>query len=142
RARADSPDALHDVLRRVGDLTAEEAAERAAGDAAAWLEQLADERRAVALRVGGDRRWVAAEDAGLYRDALGAVPPSGLPDAFIADVPDAMARLARRYARTHGPFEASELRARYGVDLTPVLQGLERQGELARGELRPGGTRR
>jgi ATP-dependent Lhr-like helicase len=85
---------------------------------------------------------MAAEDAGLYRDALGAVPPSGLPAAFLADVPDAMVRLARRYARTHGPFETAQLRERYGVDLTPVLEGLERAGELVRGELRPGGTRR
>ena len=144
RTRAEHPDALHDVLRRVGDLTADEAAERvvAGADAGAWLEQLAGERRAVTLRVGGERRWVAAEDAGLYRDALGAVPPSGLPDVFLEDVPDALERLARRYARTHGPFESSRARARYGLDLTPVLAGLERAGDLVRGELRPGGTER
>ena len=76
-----------------------------------------------------------------YRDALGAVPPSGLPEAFLADVPDAMERLVRRCARTHGPFETRALRERYGLDLTPVLAGLERAGELVRGELRPGGTR-
>ena len=103
RTRADSVDALHDVLRRVGDLTLDEAVQR--GGTRAWLEQLRGERRAIELRVGGEKRWVAAEDAGLYRDALGAVPPSGLPEAFIADVPDAMERLVRRYARTHGPFE-------------------------------------
>ena len=87
RTRADSVDALHDVLRRVGDLTLDEAKLR--GGTQAWLEQLRGERRAIELRVGGEKRWVAAEDAGLYRDALGAVPPSGLPEAFIADVPDA-----------------------------------------------------
>jgi ATP-dependent Lhr-like helicase len=70
------------------------------------------------------------------------VPPSGLPDAFVADAPDALERLARRWARAHGPFESGELRARYGIDLTPVLAGLERAGDLVRGELRPGGTRR
>ncbi len=75
----------------------------------AWLEQLGAERRAVRLRVGGEPRWIAAEDAGLYRDALGAVPPSGLPEVFLEDVPNAMERLVRRFARTHGPFEASEL---------------------------------
>ena len=85
RTRADSVDALHDVLRRVGDLTLDEAKLR--GGTKAWLEQLRGERRAIELRVGGEKRWVAAEDAGLYRDALGAVPPSGLPEAFIADVP-------------------------------------------------------
>jgi ATP-dependent Lhr-like helicase len=140
RTRADSVDALHDVLRRVGDLTGDELAPR--GGSAEWLEALAGERRAVRLRVGGEPRWIAAEDAGLYRDALGAVPPSGLPEAFLEDVPDAMERLVRRWARTHGPFEAEALRDRYGLDLTPVLAALERAGELVRGELRPGGTQR
>jgi ATP-dependent Lhr-like helicase len=70
------------------------------------------------------------------------VPPSGLPEAFVADVPDALERLARRYGRTHGPFTSDELKARYGIDLTPVLAGLEREGDLMRGELRPGGTER
>ena len=144
RTRADSVDALHDVLRRVGDLTLEELRLRAAPgtDVAGWLDRLGGERRAVVLRVGGEERWVAAEDAGLYRDALGAVPPGGLPAAFLTDVPDAMERLVRRWARTHGPFEGRVLRDRYGLDLTPVLAGLERAGELVRGELRPGGTER
>ena len=53
-----------------------------------------------------------------------------------------MERLVRRWARTHGPFEGRQLRDRYGLDLTPVLAGLERAGELVRGELRPGGTQR
>ena len=140
RTRADNVDALHDVLRRIGDLTFDEAVQRGGTDA--WLEQLRGERRAIELRVGGEKRWVAAEDAGLYRDALGAVPPSGLPEAFIADVPDAMERLVRRYARTHGPFETRALRDRYGLDLTPVLERLEQAGDLVRGELRPGGTQR
>jgi ATP-dependent Lhr-like helicase len=61
---------------------------------------------------------------------------------FLEDVPDAMERLVRRYARTHGPFEANALKERYGLDLTPVLAALERAGDLVRGELRPGGTRR
>ena len=108
RTRADTVDGVHDVLRRVGDLTLDEAKLR--GGTKAWLDQLRGERRAIELRVGGEKRWVAAEDAGLYRDALGAVPPSGLPEAFIADVPDAMERLVRRYARTHGPFETRALR--------------------------------
>ena len=127
RAKADSVDALHDVLRRVGDLTLDEALAR--GGTQAWLEQLKGERRAMFLRVGGEQRWVAAEDAGLYRDALGAVPPSGLPEAFIADVPDAMERLVKRYARTHGPFE-SRRAAR------PLRPGLHARAGAARVERR------
>jgi ATP-dependent Lhr-like helicase len=144
RTRADSADALHDVLRRIGDLTLDELRTRAVpgADVVAWLDRLGAERRAIVVRVGGEERWVAAEDAGLYRDALGAVPPGGLPAAFLDDVPDAMERLVRRWARTHGPFEGRVLRDRYGLDLTPVLAGLEHAGELVRGELRPGGTQR
>jgi ATP-dependent Lhr-like helicase len=148
RLRARSADELHDVLRQLGDLTVAEAAERIAvddrGAAAAWLARLGDERRAVALCIGGGERWIAAEDAGLYRDALGARAPSAadLPTPFLAEVPDALDRLARRWARTHGPFESADLRGCYGIDLTPILAGLETAGELVCGELRPGGTQR
>jgi len=141
RTRAETRDALADVLRRVGDLTLDEVRARVLPgiDAARLLDTLAAERRAVRLRIGGEPRWVAADDAGLYRDALGAVPPGGLPDAFTADVPGALRVLAARYARTHGPFTTGELRARYAVDPTTTLEALERDGEIVRGELRPGG---
>ncbi|MDQ3768709.1 MAG: DEAD/DEAH box helicase, partial [Actinomycetota bacterium] len=144
RTRAQTADALGDVLRRVGDLSGPEVAERVAPglDAQAMLATLERERRAIRLRVGGQERWVAADDAGLYRDALGAVPPGGLPGAFTADVPDALVKLAARYARTHGPFTTGELRERYGVDPSSALAALETAGDLVRGELRPGGTTR
>ena len=102
RTRAETRDALADVLRRVGDLTTAEAQDRvlAGIEALPMLEQLEAERRAVRLRVGGEQRWVAADDAGLYRDALGVVPPSGLPEAFVADV-EAPLRSARRALGAH-----------------------------------------
>ena len=142
--QAGTRDALHDVLRTVGDLTGAEAGLRVLPDvdAAAMLEELRAERRAIAIRVGGEERWIDAADAGLYRDALGVAPPGGLPAAFLEDVPDALTRLVRRYAATHGPFTLDELRARYGVDPSAVLSQLERDGELVRGELRPGGSER
>ena len=144
RTRADSRDALADVLRRLGDLTDAEVADRvlAGLDAAAMLAELERERRAVRLRVGGEERWIAADDAGLYRDAFGAVAPGGLPEAFMADVPAPLEKLVARYARTHGPFTTRELRERYLVDPTSALAALEREGELVRGELRPGGMER
>jgi ATP-dependent helicase Lhr and Lhr-like helicase len=144
RTRAATRDELHDVLRRVGDLTEAEAAQRvhAGIDAAALLEQLAGERRAVRLRIGGEQRWIDAADAGMYRDALGVAPPGGLPEAFLEDVPDAFVRLLRRYAQTHGPFTTGEPRERYGLDPTPALKELERAGDVVRGELRPGGSER
>ncbi|HEX7609887.1 MAG TPA: DEAD/DEAH box helicase, partial [Solirubrobacteraceae bacterium] len=142
--RATGRDGLHDVLRHVGDLDREEVRERVfqGVDADALLDELQRERRAIGVRVGGGERYVAADEAGLYRDALGVMPPGGLPEAFIADVPDALRELVARYARTHGPFSAEELRARYGVDVGAVLRELERNGELVRGELRPGGSER
>jgi ATP-dependent helicase Lhr and Lhr-like helicase len=144
RTRAANRDALADILRRLGDLTAAEAADRvlAGLDAAAMLAELERERRAVRVRVGGDERWIAADDAGLYRDALGVVPPGGLPEAFLTDVDAPLEQVTARYARTHGPFTTGELRDRYGVDPTSALSALERAGALVRGELRPGGSER
>ncbi|HEX2103329.1 MAG TPA: DEAD/DEAH box helicase, partial [Solirubrobacteraceae bacterium] len=144
RTRAATADALGDVLRRLGDLSDAEVADRvlAGVDARALLETLEHERRAIRLRIGGESRWIAADDAGLYRDAFGAVPPGGLPEAFLADVERPLERIATRYARTHGPFTTAELRDRYGVDPSSALRTLERAGELVRGELRPGGAER
>ena len=141
---ARDPDRLHDLLRQLGDLSADEAEQRVAesGETADWLRQLEAQRRAVRVRLRGQERWIAAEEAGLYRDALGAVPPGGLPEAFLADVPDALLQLVRRYARTHGPFEGGELHRRLGIDAGAALELLEQRGELVRGELRPLGTQR
>ena len=144
RTQAANRDGLHDVLRRVGDLSTVEVASRvlAGIDAEPMLEDLLSERRALRVRVLGEQRWIDAADAGLYRDALGVAPPGGLPAAFLEDVPDALRRLLARYAATHGPFTTAELRARYGVDCSAVLRELERAGGLVRGELRPGGSER
>jgi ATP-dependent Lhr-like helicase len=137
--RATGRDGLQDVLRHVGDLSAEEIGERVfpGVDARGLLEELQRERRAVQVRVGGEQRFIAADEAGLYRDALGVMPPGGLPEAFLADVPDALSELVARYARTHGPFTTEELHERYRVDPASVLRELERGGEIVRGELRP-----
>ncbi len=142
--RPATADQLHDMLRALGDLSAEELAARVLDGVAPMpmLEQLVAGRRAVRVRLGGEERFIDAADAGLYRDALGAVPPGGLPDAFLADVPDALSQVVRRFAATHGPFTTAEVRERYGVDCGAVLSGLEREGDLVRGELRPGGSGR
>ncbi len=106
------------------------------------LRDLEKDRRAIRMRIGGEERWTASEDAGLFRDALGAVPPGGLPEAFLEEVEEPLARLVRRYARTHGPFTTKDVSERYGIDLGPVLRELEASGGLIRGELRPGGSER
>jgi ATP-dependent Lhr-like helicase len=94
------------------------------------------------MRIGGEERWIAAEDAGLYRDAFGAVPPGGLPEVFLDAVDEPLRKIVRRYARTHGPFTTGDVQRRYLVDPSSMLRELERSGHLVRGELRPGGTER
>jgi ATP-dependent Lhr-like helicase len=144
RTQATDRDGLADVLRRLGDLSRGETRARVlpALDSDQMLEVLVDERRAVKLRVGGEERWIAADDAGLYRDAFGAVPPGGLPAVFLESVERPTERLIARYARTHGPFTTADLRERWGVDPSSPLAALETAGDLVRGELRPGGSER
>ena len=144
RTQAVNADGVHDILRAVGDLTLDEVQARCHRGASAKriVDGLMAERRAVSMRIGGEDRFIASEDAGLYRDALGAVPPGGLPETFLEPVEEPLQRLARRYARTHGPFRTADLSTRYGVDPGPVLRELERAGSLVRGELRPGGMER
>ncbi|MDQ5895282.1 MAG: ATP-dependent helicase Lhr and Lhr-like helicase, partial [Actinomycetota bacterium] len=144
QGRASERDGLQQVLRRLGDLTATEAEERVAEgySAASMLENLLAERRAAKVRINGEERYIAAEDAGLYRDALGVSPPGGLPADFLEEREDPMVALLARYARTHGPFPTAWPRERYGVDPTPALKELEAGGTLVRGEIRPGGTER
>ena len=129
------PDELHDVLRRRGDLRAGEYDE---GQAAILLA----ERRALAVRFAGEERLIAAEDSGRYRDALGAMPPGGLPEAFLAGGPDSLRQLVLRFAKGRGPFTTAEAEERFGLALETLLHELERADLLVRGELRPGGSER
>ncbi len=142
--RAKDRDGLQQVLRRLGDLTAEECELRVEHgySAESMLEKLVKERRAAVVRIAGEERYIAAEYAGLYRDALGVPPPPGLPESFLEPVDDALVSLVRRYAATHVPFPTRQLAKRYGVDPSPALRELERAGELVRGELLPGGSSR
>ena len=131
-------DELHDLLRRVGDLRGEELD-------AGFAETLVRERRAFRARVGGAEAVIAAEDAGLYRDAFGVMPPGGLPEAFLEPVDDALERVFLRYARSRGPFTTREAVSRYGLEADAVetlLGALEARDLLVRGELRPGGIER
>ena len=155
RRRAHGPDALHDLLVRVGDLTRDEAAARVApprGEdaspsalAGAWTAVLLTERRAILVSLAGEERLAAAEDAGRLRDAFGVPPPPGLPDAFLEPVADPLGDVVARYARTHGPFTAADVGRRYGVVPERIEQALRRIAEAGRvleGEFRPGGIGR
>jgi ATP-dependent Lhr-like helicase len=130
-----SADQLHDKLRLRGDLRAGEYDPELAAP-------LIAERRALLVRIAGEERLIAAEDAGRYRDALGAMPPSGLPDVFLEGGPESLRQLVLRYAKGRGPFTTGEACERFGRDVSGVLVELERGDLLVRGELRPGGTER
>ncbi|MDQ1712954.1 MAG: ATP-dependent helicase Lhr and Lhr-like helicase [Frankiaceae bacterium] len=138
---ARSADEVADLLRVLGDLTTAEAVER--GALPAWLASLEEARRAIRVRLAGEERWVAAEDAARLRDALGVPLPVGLPEAFLEPVADPMGDLVSRYARTHGPFVAGEVAARLGTGAAVVTDALHRlaaSGRVMHGEFRPGGS--
>ena len=175
--RARDADELADVLARVGDLTAAELsyrcepecprlpsahdrdapgsaevdeaaapqAETASGER--WLGDLLAERRAVELRIAGEVRYVAVEDAARYRDALGCALPVGLPAAFMSDVltegADPLDELVARFAATHIPFEAEAAALRWGIPavrVTAALSRLETAKRVTRGAFRPDGA--
>ena len=130
-----------DLLRILGPLSTDEARQR--GVEPAWLVELEGVRRAIRVRLAGDERWAAIEDAGRLRDALGAALPVGIPEAFLEPVADPVADLVARYARTHGPFTTSEVADRFGLGTAVVLGALHRlaaSGRVVEGELRPGGS--
>ena len=183
--RARSADELHDVLRKVGDLTAAEidlrcvdrnapdpdvegdpvagpdsvadervdetdrAAEPAitgsSGVGQEWIDRLVVEKRAIEIGVGGEMRYAAAEDAARYRDAFGCAIPIGLPMAFTDPVARPLEELVGRYARTHGPFVATDVARRFDAPVERIagaLAALEGEDRLVIGEFRPEGVSR
>ncbi len=140
--RARDADEVHDLLRRLGDLSEDEIEQRARCTVSKALGQLADERRAVKVRLADESRWIAAENMAVYRDALGVVPPPGLPDVFLQPAEHPLQFLIQRYARSHGPFLARDVAQRFGLRAShtePVLHILVDTGTLVLGEIRPGG---
>ncbi|MFL6072115.1 MAG: DEAD/DEAH box helicase, partial [Mycobacteriales bacterium] len=138
RAR-DGEDAA-DMLRLLGGLATGEAVER--GVEPAWLVELEASRRVIRVRIAGQERWIAIEDAGRVRDALGVPLPVGVPEAFTEPVRDPLGDLLSRYARTHGPFTVAECAARFGLGPAVVADALGRlaaAGRVVSGEFRPGG---
>ena len=142
---ARSVDGVHDLLLRLGDLTAAEIAARSRIAAPEALAELLRTRRAITVNIAGEPRVLPVEYAGRYRDALGVPLPVGLPESLLSVSPTAAQDLARRYARTHGPFTTSDVAARYGLGRATaeaILKELSSSGRLLDGEFRPGGSGR
>ena len=134
-------DGAADLFRLVGDLRSDEAAAR--GVSAAWLEELGATRRVLSVRVAGEERFAAVEDAGRFRDALGVALPVGVPEAFTEPVADPVGDLIGRFARTHGPFHAEDCARRLGLGVAVVGATLSRlaiTGRVTSGEFRPHGS--
>jgi len=136
-------DGLHDLLLSLGDLSEAEIAARFEGEPP--LQALFAERRAFPFQAAGEKRWAAAEDAARFRDGLGASPPDGLPRELLEPVEDPLGDLVSRWARTHGPFRAEDLAARWDIGVAAVRSALARLLERERvleGEFLPGGRGR
>jgi ATP-dependent helicase Lhr and Lhr-like helicase len=144
--RARSADGVHDLLLKLGDLSQEEIARRVADPALLEaLPRLVRARRLLELRIAGEKRMVAAEDAARYRDALGIPLPPGLPVALLEPVAHPVLELVRRYARTHGPFPLRAAAERFGLDAEAVesaLRLLAQEGRVLEGGFLPGGVHR
>ncbi|HEY8653537.1 MAG TPA: crosslink repair DNA glycosylase YcaQ family protein, partial [Dermatophilaceae bacterium] len=134
-----------DLLRVLGAQPLQAILERCvegstAKDVSAWLVDLESDRRLIRMRIGGEERWAAIEDAGRLRDALGVALPVGVPQTFLEPVPDPLGDLVARYARTHGPFTARDVAAWLGLGMAVVADVLRRlvaSDRVVEGELRP-----
>jgi len=146
RYLARSADGIHDMLLSIGDVSPRELRERTlTADVASTVEGLLNARRVLQVRVAGEPRYIAVEDAARFRDALGVPLPPGLPESLLHPVADPLGDLALRFARTHAPFTAADFGARFGLataSAESVLLRLAGEGRLVEGEFRPGGTRR
>ena len=143
--RARDADELHDLVRLLGDLTIEEIVARSDMDPHDAVQRLHEAKRIIEVSVAGESRYVAAEDAARYRDALGAALPVGLPAAFTEPVSDPLGDLVARWAGTHGPFVPAEPARRLGVPVDRIrdtLSRLEALDRVSRGEFRPDGSER
>ena len=91
------------------------------GIAATAIQELAAVRRVVRVRIAGESRYIPAEYAARYRDALGTPLPPGLPDAL--SFREVSARQDDGVLLKRGPADSGE-NAAHGTQLTA-------EGELA-----------
>jgi ATP-dependent Lhr-like helicase len=144
--KARTMDGLHDLLLKLGDLSRAELLARCVSPAVALTgERLRKSLRILEVSVAGEKRLIAVEDAGRFRDAIGVPLPPGLPTAFQAPVQDALLDLIRRFGRTHGPFTTAQVAGRFGIAATSaeaILNRLVGLGRIVEGGFRPGGTHR
>ena len=144
--RARSADGIHDLCLRLGDLSRDELARRVVSpELLTNVDRLVRSRRLLELRIAGEKRLIAAEDAARYRDALGVPLPPGLAAALLERVEHPVLELVRRYGRTHGPFTLRAAAERFALDPAVVenaLRQLLAEGRVLEGGFLPGGLHR
>jgi ATP-dependent Lhr-like helicase len=140
--KARDTDELHDLLRRLGDLSLDELKTRFVGvSASVSVSDLVNQGRAAMMTIAGSERAIDADDAVRYHAALSLSLTPTL--ALTPTLEEPLVSLVQRYARTHGPFQAEAIAQRWGLPaaaVEPVLALLEARGQLVRGDLRPGGS--
>jgi ATP-dependent Lhr-like helicase len=136
--RARDAEGVADLLRLLGPLTeAEITARSTASDVTGWLDGLRAGRRALTVSYADRTWWVAIEDIGRLRDAVGVAVPVGVPADFTESVADPLGELLGRYARTRGPFSTADAADRFGLGVRVAADALSRMalsGRLIRGE--------
>ena len=144
--RARSADAMHDLLLRLGDLSRTELSRRIASQhLLESLDRLLRSKRVLEIKIAGEKRLIAVEDAARYRDALGIPLPPGVPKQLLESVASPLLELIRRYARTHGPFTLRQASRRFGLaesQVEAVLRNLVLDGRIVEGGFTPGGAHR
>ena len=106
----------------------------------AYVDALVRANRALEIRLGGNTLFAAIEDAPRLRDGLGVPLPHGVPLAFIDPVADPVGDLVSRFARTHGPFTASDVATALGLGVAVARGALERlvsDNRVVTGAFRP-----
>ena len=153
-ARPTSPDRLHDLLLRLGDLSLDEIAARIDARRPATARPRPGSGSTRCARAAGDRRarsparsgFAAAEDAGRLRDALGVAPPAG--PAARPSSSSGAARSRRRSSRATpartapSPRRSSRVATAWAKpSILAALDELGARGRVLEGEFRPGRQR-
>lgn len=149
RVRADAQLALHLGINRVGHHAARETTGPTHDDveerrrvASLLVDELIVQGRVILVRVAGEARVIAIEDAGRYAHGLGVVLPPGVPIAFTDGGTEPLTALVRRDVSTHALSTAADVAARMGIHVdaaAAMLDELVRREQLVKGAFLPGG---
>ncbi len=111
--QARTADELLLLFQELGDLTRDEIRERSAEEGREWLDELTARGSVTALSLEGEERFLAAEDAPRFENALASTTQEDLQQFVL------------RFFATRGPATAEDFTRRYGVEPARVEEALE-----------------